>query len=116
MTQNFSVDWFDQLQINFNQAPIGMLGIHAYKEKKGCVYFEVPETWMNGEDFFRLVYAEAQLEWAKVKKEQEQLCPVCLRSLLGFQFRYRGQIFCRTCGSWLSLKDGKYILVKSIIK
>ena len=107
------MDWFDQLQINYIQAPVGFIGVHAYKKFNGCAYFEVPNEWENEPDFLERIYEISKEEWEKKKKNptlHAAYCPVCKRRQLGFDFRYHGKKFCRWCGSWYE-NDGKKITI-----
>ena len=111
---SFNKDWFDGFQINWLQAPEGFLGIHAQKMDVGCRYFEIPVEWIELDNFFDLVYEQAQKEWKKKQPENNGACQVCTHRFLPFHFRYKGKMFCRWCGSHYYLKDGKQIITRSI--
>ena len=102
----------DQLQINFQQAPDGFIAIHAYKKEKGkgCKYFEVPEEWLEHDDFFDMVYKEALIQWKKPKMITLEKCPVCTHAFLSFHWLYKGKYFCRWCGSHYD-RDGAKVIV-----
>lgn len=100
-------DWFDRLQINFNQAPDGLIGIHAYKEDKWCEYFEVPVEWLESDDFFSMIYDKTRELWAGQHKRLQIICPVCQHTFLPFHFRYKGNLYCRWCGSHYTMNGNK---------
>ena len=107
-------DWFERFQINFNEAPEGFLGIHAWKKDKLCKYFEVPLEWTDSEDFWGMVYERAQKEWEVPFELDKLYCPVCSRICYEFHLRYRGKMFCRWCGSHYELVDGKVKMTRII--
>lgn len=112
----FDPEWFDQLQVNWAQAPDGMLGIHAYKKGRGCVYFEVGDDILEQQDMFLILYGISLGMWDKLKNEQPDKCPVCHRQFQMFEFRYKGHIFCRRCGSWLEFDGKKCKVIRSILE
>jgi ribosomal protein L37AE/L43A len=110
-------NWFERLQINFNQAPEGYIGIHAWKAGTFCVYFEVPQEWADSEDFWGLVYERARKEWAIGRKGKyvSICCPVCKRTFWPFKQRYKGVMFCNWCGSYYKLDGYKVTIIRSIL-
>jgi hypothetical protein len=109
------MDWFDQLQINFEQAPPGFVGIHAMKNQRGCVYFELPESVVTAPDMFEQIYRRALLEWDWVANNHPgnpAACPVCNWSFMSFHFRYKGHLFCRHCGSYYRISGSRAITIQ----
>jgi hypothetical protein len=109
-------DWFERFQINFNEAPDGFLGIHAWKKGVACRYFEVPLEWADSDDFWGLLYERALAEWETEEFVFSLSCPICGRNCNLFHLRYKGKMFCRWCGSHYKLVGGKIIVTRSIIE
>ena len=109
-------DWFEQLQINFQQSPDGFIGIHAKGKDKHCVYFEVPYAWVEDDDFFGLVYEQAKIHWEENPKNMPAKCPVCNHAYMRFHFQYKGDKFCRWCGSHYVLDGARVIITRSILE
>lgn len=110
-------DWFDQLQINWEQAPNGFIGIHAMKTGKGCAYFEMPAGVLDAPDMFEQIYRRALLEWDWMHNNhpgRPDKCPVCGWAMMNFDFRYKGILFCRHCGSWYRIAGMRAVILKSI--
>jgi hypothetical protein len=109
-------DWFERFQINFNEAPDGFLGIHAWKKGVLCKYFEIPLEWANQDDFWGMVYRKVLLEWEDAEATTRIACPVCGRYCMEFHLRYKGRTFCRWCGSHYKLsEDGRIVITRSIL-
>ena len=107
-------DWFERFQINFNEAPEGFLGIHAWRKGTECKYFEVPLEWTDSEDFWGLVRERAHEEWKYPEYGSILFCPACQRNCNVFHLRYKGKMFCRWCGSHYILKDGQVEITRMI--
>jgi hypothetical protein len=109
-------DWWDQLQVNFYQAPDGFIAIHAFKKFKGCAYFEVPEEWIENNNFFERVYEKSVEMWNNMPVVTTRPCPVCNRTVSSFRFRYKGKYFCLNCGSHYELSKGFVKITRSILE
>jgi hypothetical protein len=107
-------DWWDQLQINFYQAPDGFIAIHSFKKPYGCKYFEVPDEWLQDDDFFIKVYERSIIERERRKVKLGMPCPICKRSI-DFIFRYKGRFFCLNCGSHYEVIRGIIKITRSIL-
>lgn len=109
-------DDFDQLQVNFDQAPEGFIAIHAYKKGKGCRYFEVPYEWIDYDNFFDKVLERANVAWQKIPIDNAGKCNVCTHGFLSFHWLYKGKYFCRFCGTHYD-RDGRFTIVtRSILE
>jgi len=104
------VGWWDQLQVNFVQAPDGFVAIHAYRKGDGCTYFEIPEEMINEPDFFNQLYDMSVEKWKTRMPKVVDKCPVCAHPFMAFHFRYKGKLFCRYCGSHYDV-DGPHVIV-----
>lgn len=104
-------NWFDRVQINWNEAPEGFISIHAMKFGETCVQFELPAEWLTQPDFWDKVHEIALEKW-KTPPNLDVLCPVCSRKFKRFQFRYKGRMFCRFCGSHFTMDGDKVTITR----
>jgi hypothetical protein len=108
------VGMWDQLQVNFFQAPEGFVAIHAYKKGNGCTYFEIPYKWINEPDFFERVYKMSLEKWKTRMPKISEKCSVCAHPFMAFHFRYKGKYFCRYCGTHYDIDGTKIIVTRRL--
>ena len=106
-------DWFKYMQINFDQAPDGFVAIHASKDHR-CKYFEVPEEWLERDDFFDMIYEKALKLWEKPDREVRSKCPICHHLFFEFHWLYKGKYFCRWCGSHYDREQWWAVITRGI--
>ena len=108
------VGCWDQLQVNFFQAPDGFVAIHAYRKGDGCTYFEIPEAMIHEPDFFEKLYELSLEKWKVRMPKISEKCSVCAHPFMAIHYSYKGKFFCRNCGSDYDIDDTKKIVTRRL--